>query len=285
MPAQENLRKSPLNVFLAAGVAMVLGACASEGQPFGSAAGITPVAEGEERIVFGRKAFPAGPARHVKYLTPFSREDYALYQDARGLKGGGAQAEVVYASTGDGLEDTVLDVWFLTDDSVESWNVFRGKTISFGKPELLDGRLEILVQPFTVAEFDRSCFGFLSEFDKDVSDPATRYDKLLFGYYCPPTGVRLSTREISEIAFNIGVLGETEYRPAGGLGGARLQRISDTMPTGVSSGVPVNAPAGAIHVQELYVAVRDGFPAGENGNADYPYDFLTFFSESDSVDR
>lgn len=249
MRLENTLRAAALAV-----VALTVAAC-DPNKPFGDISGVRNLPLGDDRIVFNPEGFPTGAVRKARYLTPLQREDYALFQNGKPFAEGGAQAEILYATTLNGLEQTVLNFEMITEDTVETWNVFRGKKLSFEDSFEFKGELEMYLQPFTVVDADRQCIGFHAAFDRDGFDPRLRYDKHLFGYHCAAQGEKLPFRTALDLAGTIGVRGVTER--------TRISDLADGEPN---------------HSQPLYVAVRDGDPLGQTGNASFPFEFLQFFS-------
>jgi hypothetical protein len=209
-------------------------------------------------ILFPAQAFKGTRSLQVKYTDPWQREDYALF------KGNGAQAEILHAAITERGFEVALEYLFTVDRSVETWNLSRQYTLSWGEP----GRLQ---RPFAVffyisyrlVETNRPCFGFSAEWDDPPEDPVQRPGKVLFGYYCAKPGTVLTGDEIETLIGRIGLRGVTErvgWRPATARRDAPF------------------APA-AIHDQNKATRLARGASAGgEVGNPGFPFDLARSYS-------
>lgn len=232
-----------------------LTACASQ-SPYGVQSGVSAVPTGSERVIFRAPAFENAKVVRAKFLDPdHEREEYVLFQ------GGGAQAEILFSQTVDQFRDIVLEFNKLTSYTVETWNFNKGKASFAGASRQVNAPLPLYIHEFTNTSTNQSCFGFKAEWDPAATDRFARFTRQLFGYYCAPKGTRLNAIEIEQLANEIGVRGVTE---AGGF----LEL----------------AATGPIHDPQLEALVKDGSPAGQTGNAEFPFQLLRFFDSGGGGD-
>ena len=221
------------------------------------------VAPGDQLILFPAQAFKGTGPLHVKYTDPWQREDYALF------KGNGAQAEILHAAITDRGYEVALEYLFTVDRSVETWNLNRKYTISWGEAERLRTPFEILFYiPYRLVETNRPCFGFSAEWDDPPEDPNHRPGKVLFGYYCGEPGGILTQYEMETLIGRIGIRGVTE----------RLRSRPRT-----TRGEP--APTPVTHDQDEAARLARGPSAGgEVGNPGFPFDLARSYSADGNGD-
>lgn len=234
----------------------VLGGCAAYSieQPT-----IAKVAPGDERIVFAADDFKGATPVHVTFTDPWQREEYALFQ------GNGAQAEILYSAARTGHQ-VALEYLFTVDRSVDTWNLNRKYTKSWGETEWFRALLAgFFYKPYRLAETNRSCFGFSAAWDHPPEDPHGWPGKVLFGYYCAKEDGALTRDRMETLLERIGVRGITERlgpRPGGPQG------------SGVSAAaVP---PDPRIQAEAVRLA-RGPLPAGDTGNPGFPFDLARYY--------
>ena len=219
------------------------------------------VAPGDQLILFPAQPFKGTRPLHVKYTDPWQREDYALF------KGNGAQAEILHAAITDSGYEVALEYLFTVDRSVETWNLNRKYTISWGEAERLRTPFAVLFYiPYRLVETNRPCFGFSADWDDPPEDPGHRPGKVLFGYYCDEPGGTLTQYEMETLIGRIGIRGVTE-RLRSGPGTARGEAPFAPAPTPVT------------HDQDEADRLARGRSAGgEVGNPGFPFDLARSYS-------
>ncbi len=241
------LSPGPLALVTAAFAALTGCAAYSIDQP-----AVARIAPGDARIVFADDEFKGSAPVHIKFTDPWQREEYALFQ------GNGSQAEILYSSTEIGYQ-VALEYLFTVDRSVETWNLNRKYTRSWGENEWFQGPfVGFFYQPYQLVEANRSCFGFSSTWDDPSDDPDHRPGKVLFGYYCAGPGGALTRGRMEALLDRIGVRGITE-RIRGGSGG-------------MGAGAP-----DAGHQAEATRLARGGTPNTVTGNPDFPFDLARYY--------
>lgn len=234
----------------------VLGGCAAYSieQPT-----IAMVAPGDERIVFAADDFKGTTSVHVKFTDPWQREEYALFQ------GNGAQAEILYSTVQTGYQ-VALEYLFMVDRSVDTWNLSRKYTKSWGETEWFWGLLVgFFYKPYRLVETNRSCFGFSAAWDEPADDPEQRPGKVLFGYYCAKEDRALTRDRMETLLDRIGVRGITERlrsRPRG--------------PQGLGVSAAAVPPDSRIQAEAARLA-QGPLPAGDTGNPGFPFDLARYY--------
>ncbi len=200
--------------------------------------------------------FQNKPSRHVVFTDIWQREEYALFQ------GGGAQTEIIYAAADE--RDTVVLVNGMTiERMVNTWNIARNHTVAWGNPGQAGAPLRaFFYQRFRLADVNRNCFGFTSEWDQKSDDPYQRYTKILFGYYCASPGIAIAEAEIPGLLDNVWIRGITARFDA---------RFTPVAPSG-----PGSSRAGA--TQFAKAGSRD------TGNAAFPFDMADYYNTADGPD-
>ena len=197
------------------------------------------------------------PSRHVVFTDIWQREEYALFQ------GGGAQAEIIYAAA-DERDNVALNNYLTVERMVNTWNIARNHKVAWGQSGRVGAPLgAYFYQRFALADINRNCFGFITEWDQRNDDPYLRYSKILFGYYCARTGDAIAEAEIAGLLDNVWIRGIT----------ARYDtRFTPVAPSGLQS-----SRAGATQFAQT--------GSGDTGNAAFPFDMAEFFNESEGEDE
>lgn len=197
--------------------------------------------------------FQNTPSRHVVFTDIWQREEYALFQ------GGGAQAEIIFAASNE--RDTVaLNSYLTIERMVNTWNIARNNTVTWGQSGQVGAPLgAYFYQRFRLANSNRNCFGFITEWDQRTDDPYHRNTKILFGYYCASPGNAIAKAEIAGLLDNVWIRGITARFDA---------RFTPVAPTGPGSG-----RAGATRFAQ----------AGSNdtGNTAFPFNLAEYFNDAD----
>ncbi|NQV82302.1 MAG: hypothetical protein HQ494_00660 [Rhodospirillales bacterium] len=188
-----------ISVVLGAGL---LGACA--GVPYnqpGERTAELPTDKGV--ILFSAPDWDAA-VRRVQYTDNEQRVDYALFR-GRGEAGAAAQAEFIYMERPT-MANVAFNFPFNVRDKAAAWNFSKGQAVEWGEAILTTIDIgTIYTQPYRLVAMDRQCFGLLGEWDNAVDDPDLRPTRILFGYYCAPTGVPLGEDKITSLAGGLGL--------------------------------------------------------------------------------
>jgi hypothetical protein len=197
--------------------------------------------------------FKNTPSRHVVFTDIWQREEYALFQ------GGGAQAEIIYAAA-DERDTVVLNNDMTVERMVNSWNIARNHTVTWGEPGRVAAPLgDFFYQRFRLADVNRNCFGFTTEWDQRADDPYLRHAKILFGYYCARAGVAIAKPEIPGLLDNVWIRGITARHDA---------RFTPVAPSG-----PGSSRAGAARFAQA--------GSSDTGNAVFPFDMAEYYDTAD----
>jgi hypothetical protein len=197
---------------------------------------VTRIAPGDARIVFADDEFKGTASVHVRFTDSWQHEEYALFH------GNGSQAEILYSSAETGYQ-LALEYLFTVERSVETWNLNRKYTRSWGETEWFRGPfVGFFYQPYQLVEVNRSCFGF----------------SFLFGYYCAGPGGALTRDRMEALLERIGVRGITE----------RIRR---------DSGAAVARVPDAGHQAEATRLARGGAPGTITGNPGFPFDLARYY--------
>lgn len=226
--------------------AVALGGCAAGSieQP-----AVSRLGPGDGRIVFAADAFKGTAPVHVAFTDPWQREEYALF------KGDHAQAEVLYSSTQPGYQ-VALEYLFTVDRSVDTWNLNRKYTKSWGESTWFRAPLTgLFYQPYILVEANRQCFGFSGGWDDPSDDPQNRPGKVLFGYYCAGSGEALPRDRMEALLSTIGVRGITEPL-----------RYAERQ-----------SQATAVHEPAAVSLAKGSSPGGESGNPQFPFDLARYY--------
>ena len=119
-------------------------------------------------------------------------------------------------------------------------------------------------QRFRLADTNRNCFGFITEWDQRTDDPYLRSTKILFGYYCARAGDAIAKAEIAGLLDNVWIRGITARFDA------RFTPVAPSGPGSGRAGATLFAQAGSRNT----------------GNAAFPFNLAEYFNDADgSVDR
>ncbi len=236
-----------LAAFLLALSAAGVGACVA---PVPDRSGFWVPVPGKETVFFDAEVFAGTTPRRAVFIDrwEWQREEYARFE------GGGARAELVYITTTH--PNIALEYRFKVRDTVETWNMTRRDSPQWGSVREVPTELtQFFAQPFTLPAADRLCVGFNAEWDGVGDDPQNRVGKVLFGYYCAPSGTELTEERIAPLLDRVGLRGITEplYRHA-------------------------EDPAPQVSMAQAETIARGASPTADTGNAGFPFGFGRYFN-------
>ncbi len=189
---------------------------------------------------------------HVSNLGAFEYVDYARYETP----------DVVLESIYDvaNSESTVLQYDYWMSRMADTWNLNKGQPISWGAAESIPSfHGSIDYQPYRLIATKRSCVAFNDEWDIRPQDILTRPTRVFFGYICAQPGKELAVSKAAAIIASV--------------------RFSGKSPESL---VPVDSRAS---VNEAAFAAAKGVPGGTTGNAAFPFNFGTVYTEGSNNDR
>lgn len=237
-----------------------LGACAVPGT---DGSRIRAVAPGEERILFAADEFLGTTPRRALFMDDWEREEYARFE------GRGARAELIYITSVS--PNVALEYPFMVRDTVGTWNMSRRNAPQWGPSGQASAAFDTIytqsfyTQSFTFGGTDRPCVGFNAEWDMVGDDPANRVGKVLFGYYCAPSGTVLTEERIASLLGTVGIRGVTERLGKRARGPA-----------------PAVSPAQAAQAAQT---ARGASPTADTGNAGFPFGFGQYFTVGNGGER
>lgn len=158
-------------------------------------------------ILLTTDEFKNAPSRHVVFTDMWQREEYALFQGAE------SQSEIILSVANE--RDTIVLTYDMTiPRMVETWNIARNHSVAWGgKGQLGTALGAYFYQHFTLADINRPCVGFATEWDARQDDPHFRYSKVLFGYSCGRVGgPAYSEAQVADLLDNIRIRGITTRR-------------------------------------------------------------------------
>jgi len=237
------------------GAALALSSCAIAPVP---QYGVSRVAAGDERIVFPVAAFEGTSPVQVRLTDRWEHEDYALFQ------GGGAQAEILFA--GVATTPIALNYGYTVARGAQTWSFNRGRVGRWGTVGKVRTRLaDFFYRPYRIDAEDRDCMAFSAEWDDPADDPFHRPGRVLFGYYCAATGVRLPSERIPDLLRQIDL-----REPAQVVDASLPGRTAE--PVAVTGAAPVDVARGTAS-------------GSETGNPHFPFYFAEHYQDFDGSDR
>ncbi len=202
----------------------------------------------EALITFEAPAFKNAKVVRVHHLDAFEHIEYARFETDDGLS-----MEAVY-DTSLGV-DLVLDYNFWIEKMVDTWNVNRGQSKTFGERKSVQAwHGEIDYQPYRLGG-NRECVAFNSEWDFQARDPFGRPSRVLFGYVCAKPGQPLSEQRIATVLEGVQI----------------SKRHSETF-------VPVQRKRS---VDQIALNTAKGTAGTATGNAKFPFNFGTPYFEGE----
>jgi hypothetical protein len=189
---------------------------------------------------------------HMSYLGAFEYVDYARYETA----------DFVLESVYDVANSvyTVLQYDYWMSRMADTWNLNKGQPISWGAAESVrsfHGTIDY--QPYRLIATERNCLAFNDEWDIRTQDIRTRPTRVFFGYICAQPGKQLAVSKAAAIIASVRFSGKSS-----------------------ESLVPVNSHAS---VDQAAFAAAKGVPGATTGNAAFPFNFGTVYTEGSNDDR
>jgi len=171
--------------------------------------------------------------------------------------GNGLTMEAVYdVVIGD---QTVLEYPYTIDRMLETWNLNAGQVKRWSAQKTMRGWHGMIdFQPYVLTAANRSCAAFNGEWDHSPRDPYGRPTQLFFGYICAEPGQALSSDRTEELLKSVRIdqrFGHTFVKPG-------MRASFDKNAHDIATG-----------------SIRAG-----TGNAMFPFEFGTTYSEGDGND-
>ena len=139
---------------------------------------VTWVNLGEQRIVMADAGLKSSREIRVKYTDAWQTEEYALFEAE------GRQCEIIYAEASRTFT-VALDYQMPIEEMVPTWNLNSRQNLVWGPLERIDRPFETwFYRTYQISGRQRSCAGFMVEWDQIYEDPQGRPGKVLFGYFC-----------------------------------------------------------------------------------------------------
>jgi len=189
---------------------------------------------------------------HVSALEAFEYVDYSRYETP----------DVVLESVYDVATDVsaILQYPYWMSRMVNTWNLNAGQPTSYGLAGTVNAyHGAIDVQPYRLIATQRDCIAFNDEWDIRPQDIQTRPTRVFFGYLCAQPGKRLDIARANAMIASV--------------------RFSGRSPQSL---VPVDSRAS---VDQAAFAAAKGVPGGTTGNAKFPFNFGTVYTEGSPDQR
>ena len=213
--------------------------------------GVDWVVADEHRIVVASEILESAKPIRVKYTDAWQTEEYALF------RADGRQCEIIYAEANRAFT-VALDYRMPIEEMVATWNLNSQPNLVWGPLGRFDRRFGTwFYRTYEHSDLQRSCAGFMVEWDQIYEDPQGRPGKVLFGYFCGAGGETLEDREVRALigGFSVRMQGEsTGEQQAGPLHNAGSKEAS------------------------AIAAARGYGPAAESGNPGFPFRFARYYS-------
>ena len=153
----------------------------------------------EQRIEVTSEIFTSTRSIGVKYTDSWQTEEYALFE------AGGMQLEIIYAEASKAFT-VALDYQMPLVSMVPTWNLNSRQNLIWGPLGRIDSRLGTwFYRTYELSDIQRSCAGFMVEWDEIYEDPLGRPRKVLFGYFCAAEGMALENKQIRTLIPGIGI--------------------------------------------------------------------------------
>jgi hypothetical protein len=207
----------------------------------------------EYRIAVASEILESAKPIRVKYTDAWQTEEYALF------RADGRQCEIIYAEANRAFT-VALDYRMPIEEMVATWNLNSQPNLVWGPLGRIDRRFGTwFYRTYEHGDPQRSCAGFMAEWDQIYEDPQGRPGKVVFGYFCGAGGETLEDQEVRALIRGISV---------------RMQ--------GESSGEQKTEylhEAGSIKPSAIAAAKGYG-PAADSGNPGFPFRFARYYSLS-----
>jgi hypothetical protein len=214
--------------------------------------GVTWVNPGEQLIVSTTAGFKTTRPTRVKYADSWQTEEYALFRSE------GRQSEIVYAEANRTLT-VALDYQMTIEEMAATWNLNSRQNLVWKPLRRIDAPFETwFYRIYEMSDLQRSCVGFMVEWDQVYEDPRGRPGKVLFGYFCGARGETLKAQEVRALIRGISVR----------IPGESTEKKKTEPLDNDGSGKP------AID------AARGYGPSVDSGNSGFPFRFARYYSVS-----
>jgi len=225
--------------------------------------GVTWVDPGEQRIVFTAAGFKSSRPIRVKYTDAWQTEEYALFEAE------GRQCEIIYAEANRTFT-VALDYQMPIEEMVPTWNLNSRQNLVWGPLERIDRLFETwFYRTYQISGRQRSCAGFMVEWDQIYEDPQGRPGKVLFGYFCGAEAETLADEAVRTLIRGISIgnpEGLSERRnPVDDTGGDKQTRLS--------------AHQDSKNPTAIAFARGNGL-SPKTGNSSFPFMFARYYSVS-----
>jgi hypothetical protein len=223
--------------------------------------GVDWIVPGEHQIVFSAAGFRDPKPIRVIYTDVWQTEEYVLY------KADGRQLEMIFAQASKSFT-VALNYQMPIETMVATWNRNSQHTIVWGPLGRIDNRLGTwFYRTYEHSGRQRSCVGFLVEWDEIYEDPQRRPGKVLFGYYCAAAGEALADKAVRAL------IGGIRIRTQGGIsehGYAAPDTSNDQHPRPA-----LNADSQS---PSAIATVRGEGSRVDSGNHRFPFKFAHYYS-------
>ncbi len=218
----------------------------------------------EHGIAVTSEVFGSTKPIGLKYTDTWQTEEYARF------RAGGRQLEMIYA-TASRASTVALDYQLPIEAMVSTWNFNAGRHLVWGPLGRVDNRLGTwFYRIYAHRDSERSCVGFLVEWDTIYEDPQGRPGKVAFGYYCGSGGETLTDEAVRSLILGIRI---------GMSGGRSATRYHADDSTGEKGPGPI-VDDGLRRPPAMDTARGYGLPAG-TGNLRFPFMFARYYGTSD----
>ena len=158
------------------------------------------VVPGEHQIVVSSESFSTAKTFRVKYTDAWQMEEYALF------RAGGMQLEIIYAEASRAFT-VALDYQLPLVSMVSTWNLNSRQNIVWGPLGRIDNRLGTwFYRTYELSDIQKSCAGFMLEWDEIYEDPQGRPGKVVFGYFCGAEGEPLEDEAVRALIRGIRIV-------------------------------------------------------------------------------
>ena len=155
--------------------------------------GVDWVVADESRIAVASEIFETTKPIRVKYTAAWQTEEYILF------RAGGRQLEMIYTEASKAFT-VALEYQLPIEAMVSTWNLNSRQNLVWGPLGRVDTRLGTwFYRPYEPSDLQRSCIGFMVEWDQIYEDPQGRPGKVVFGYFCGAEGETLEGEAVGAL--------------------------------------------------------------------------------------
>lgn len=182
------------------GLALITAGCTLSKQDAGT---YRTTLENQGRVTTEIAAFENVEPVRVSFQDMTEFEEYTLFRSERG------QSEILFVEVPERRTfNYVLDFNKLVSSTVPMWRFNQNTELSFQPSRSITNRLgDFWMREYTQTGNGRACVGFVGAWDLNFSDPQIRPTKALFGYYCRPRGVELTSEDAENFIKSIDIRG------------------------------------------------------------------------------